>query len=120
MINNKAIFHYLNPGECWHERRDDNCKPCKWCKYSPQHRYTENPDYTTEHGFFLLLEGLTEKKFSVKTCTINGFAYVSLTSWSENLKNFYSAKGQSCENIRMALAKAVMQLIELTKRDNKL
>lgn len=111
IIDHKAIFHYLNPEGCWHEWRSMGpdwgyrCgKDCGAISGSPR-----NPDYTTEHGFFLLLEGLRAKEFEVETHGLNEYT-VEIWGWQESLPSFRSDSTHSTD-IRIALAEAVMKLI---------
>jgi len=81
MIDNKAIFHYLNPEGCWHEANQKSIAvglkytSCIHCRTTMPVDYDDdyNPDYTTEHGFFLLLEGLRAKEFEVETHGLNEY-----------------------------------------------
>ena len=109
MIDNKAIFHYLNPEGCWHEINEGK-NPCIKCGSDLEFGIgCYNPDYTTEHGFFLLLEGLRAKEFEVETHGLNEYT-VEIWGWQESLPSFRSDSTHP-DNIRIALAEAVMQLI---------
>lgn len=114
MTDNQKIFNYLHKGDdkaCWHERRDDNCKPCKWCKHAPQHRYADNPDYTTNNGFFLLLEGLRAKGFDVETRVFTECT-AEIWQWTGSVPNPDLVTASHPDDIRIALQQATLALIE--------
>jgi hypothetical protein len=114
MIDNKAIFHYLNPEGCWHEGLGDGtlarCEKCGefWTHTDREPGDWPNPDYTTEHGFFLLLEGLRAKGIGVGfRRDPNGLCWIA--ELFEPTAIFKASVHP--RNIRIALAEAVMQLI---------
>ena len=112
MIDNKAIFHYLNPEGCWHEINEGK-NPCIKCGNDLEFGIgCYNPDYTTEHGFFLLLEGLRAKGIEVElSIEPNQLDYVTLYSprKQDGSEQWWRSAEDACP--RIALAEAVMQLI---------
>jgi hypothetical protein len=118
MIDNKAIFYYLNPEGCWHEGLGDGtlarCEKCGefWTHTDREPGDWPNPDYTTEHGFFLLLEGLRAKGIEVElSIEPNQLDYVTLYSprKQDGSEQWWRSAEDACP--RIALAEAVMQLI---------
>lgn len=60
--DNKRLFEWLNPGACWHEKASTMGPTiCKHCKEPWPNVCNLNPDYSTESGFFALLDGLRAK-----------------------------------------------------------
>jgi len=109
MIDNKAIFHYLNPEGCWHEINEGK-NPCIKCGNDLEFGIgCYNPDYTTEHGFFLLLEGLRAKGFDVDMRAFTECT-AEIWQWVGAVPDEVTYASHP-DDIRLALAEAVMQLI---------
>jgi len=122
MINNKKIFEWLNPNGCWHRWRKYEVTGCQYgyifsrkeikCqKCSKSRRRNDNPVYTTEHGFFLLLSGIREKGFDWQLRGFKGGLRVKLwrpVRMYEKANYFY---GDHQIDLYIALAEAVMELI---------
>jgi len=115
MIDNKAIFYYLNPEGCWHEGLGDGtlarCEKCGefWTHTDREPGDWPNPDYTTEHGFFLLLEGLRAKGFDVDMRAFTECT-AEIWQWVGAVPDEVTYASHP-DDIRLALAEAVMQLI---------
>lgn len=108
MIDNKAIFHYLNPDGCWHEINEGK-NPCIKCGNDLEFGIgCYNPDYTTEHGFFLLLDGLKNVNDGDLRVEVRQTSNIYIV----RLKEFGRKLGLGIDaDIRIALAEAVMELI---------
>lgn len=69
MDDNKRLFEWLNPDGCWHDfggEAEKDTEICAKCGYRITFiwggtRDKVNPDYSTESGFFALLDGLEKK-----------------------------------------------------------
>ena len=118
MIDNKAIFHYLNPEGCWHEMKGGVLRPAR-CIHGCGLRLSindwiacgkkVNPDYTTEHGFFLLLAGLRAKGFDVDMRAFTECT-AEIWRWVGAVPDEVTHASHPTD-IRIALAEAVMELI---------
>jgi len=128
MIDNKAIFHYLNPEGCWHESGKTEAgfptQVCVKCGFDAHDTLDRRSvimtledhnrrwsDYDTNDGFFRLLEGLAKTGFDVSTGFSSQFAVAHITDWDSDRYHWHKVEGRKAEHIRIALAEAAMQLI---------
>lgn len=129
---NKTIFQWLHKGDdkaCWHEIRtwrkgsyggikfyEVECSLCK-NNFGREEFQVEpkssdfNPNYESNDGFFLLLEGLRAKGIRVR-CNING-AMSNIEMWVTGQHALEHPKSKKFNiDIRIALVQAVLALIE--------
>lgn len=124
MTDNQKIFEYLHKGDdkaCWHEfvevgkkpvyfGRDETSIPLYRCACGEECSgiVPDNPDYTTERGFFLLLEGLRAKDggYRVRLQMLkNGWA-----AWIFSAGELLAEA--TADTPHVALVQAVLALIE--------
>lgn len=123
MIDNKKIFKWLNPSNCWHENIEKwESSPCKYCGLNPLEiadssgnqelslLSNHNPNYTTSDGFLLLLDKLGKKRLVVKISNI--YPQYSVGIWLESELFSTPTAMVIDDNLCIALAKAVIQFIE--------
>lgn len=117
MSDDQKIFKWLDPDGCWHEvvavgHASFGCKLCGKPEDWSYREALDNPDYTSEAGFFLLLKGLTKRGYIVGTESHTAEHWANLEISVDAYSEPRQVARATADSLPAALCAAVLKLIE--------